>query len=298
MLYGYDGKHTFCRCRCDCGNEKIVNVSNLKRNKNISCGCMSSYYRSLNNSTNEIGQKYGRLTIIDINRSSRPTRAICLCDCGNVVVAAKSDVVSLHTQSCGCLQRDRAIEANTKDFSGITANSGVIITKRAKQNKNGVWLWECICPLCGQSFIAMPAKILSGHVTSCGCKTSSSTVQIIEKFLIDRKIKYTKEFRFNECKDRYTLPFDFAIFTDSGNLLFLIEYDGEQHFHPVELYGGQSEFERRRKHDKIKTDFCEKSCIPLIRFNYKDNKNNILKAIEKYYKYYLSVTTVIPSMVT
>lgn len=60
MLYGYRGRKTFCRCVCDCGSEKIIQVDNLKRGNQISCGCMTSYYRSLNNRTNEIGMKYNK----------------------------------------------------------------------------------------------------------------------------------------------------------------------------------------------------------------------------------------------
>lgn len=40
MLYGYKNKQTYCRCKCDCGNETIVYIGNLKQGRTSSCGCM------------------------------------------------------------------------------------------------------------------------------------------------------------------------------------------------------------------------------------------------------------------
>lgn len=144
---------------------------------------MSNYYRSLNNRTNEVGCKYGLLTILDIDYSTKPSTARCLCECGKEIIASKIDVVAGHTQSCGCLQRLKAAEANTKDFSGTISNSGIKITTKAYKHKNGVWYWNCICPVCGNEFQALPAKIIANHTTSCGCKIQSSKERIIENHL-------------------------------------------------------------------------------------------------------------------
>lgn len=54
-------------------------------------------------------------------------------------------------------------------------------------------------------------------------------------------------------KEEYTIPglnssngkalrFDFAIFDDDGNLDFLIEYQGRQHYEPVAKFGGKKGF--------------------------------------------------------
>ena len=47
-----------------------------------------------------------------------------------------------------------------------------------------------------------------------------------------------------------------------------IEYDGIQHFHLVEHFGGQEEFERRKINDNIKTNYCIDKNINLIRLPY------------------------------
>lgn len=66
----------------------------------------------------KIGAKYNGLTITSIApsvASSQGTiirRVNCVCDCGNDGVFRFTHIANGHTQSCGCLQRKRAKEAN------------------------------------------------------------------------------------------------------------------------------------------------------------------------------------------
>lgn len=61
---------------------------------------------------NLIGQKFGRLTVIDVaddivSESGRHTAMWkCLCDCGNETVVRGKCLKSGDTKSCGCLQRE------------------------------------------------------------------------------------------------------------------------------------------------------------------------------------------------
>lgn len=61
------------------------------------------------------GKKFGRLTVI--KKSGHRGKDVtweCSCDCGKTVIVSGNDLRSGHTQSCGCLQRERATEVNTK----------------------------------------------------------------------------------------------------------------------------------------------------------------------------------------
>jgi len=40
-LIGFKQNHARWRCRCDCGNETIVNGNSLRRGRTISCGCFA-----------------------------------------------------------------------------------------------------------------------------------------------------------------------------------------------------------------------------------------------------------------
>lgn len=61
---------------------------------------------------NRAGQRYGRLLAIE--RRPSDTREVfwtCKCDCGNNVITTSSKLGSGHTQSCGCLMRERSAQS-------------------------------------------------------------------------------------------------------------------------------------------------------------------------------------------
>ena len=54
----------------------------------------------------------------------------------------------------------------------------------------------------------------------------------------------------------------------------LIEYQGEQHYRSVPLFGGDEGYKRRQENDRIKRDYCKSNNIKLIEipYTYSDNK--------------------------
>jgi hypothetical protein len=58
------------------------------------------------------GQKLGRLTVIKRVENSKQKNAMweCICDCGNRTICKGNDLRIGHTQSCGCLKKEKASE--------------------------------------------------------------------------------------------------------------------------------------------------------------------------------------------
>lgn len=67
---------------------------------------------------NLIGEKFGRLTVIEEADSNIKYRRAwrCKCECGNTkyVIVSTGELKSGHTQSCGCLQKERASKSNKR----------------------------------------------------------------------------------------------------------------------------------------------------------------------------------------
>ena len=62
-----------------------------------------------------IGKRFGRLVVLKRDDSSkRRIKYICRCDCGEIKSIQKCHLLSGATQSCGCLQKERARESNLK----------------------------------------------------------------------------------------------------------------------------------------------------------------------------------------
>lgn len=77
--------HSFWLCECDCGNTCIISVDNLNGGNTSSCGCISKEKASERFGINELGNKYGHLTVIKKDESAKFRRLhwLCQCDCGN-----------------------------------------------------------------------------------------------------------------------------------------------------------------------------------------------------------------------
>lgn len=275
-------------CKCDCGNGNvIVSTGYLRRSNYPSCGCEASKSRSEKNRVDNVGEKFGRLTIVDILWGNSPVRAVCKCDCGNDYIGIKSDITSGHTQSCGCLQAEKTSEANTKDWTGHVSDFGVELLSQHSMNNKGQWLWKCRCGICGNIFVDLPARINNGHVTSCGCRIQSSGEECIQNFLTDMDIDFKQQYSFSDCKNKYPLHFDFAIL-DYNKVVGLIEYDGKQHFEVIDWFGGEDGFLKTKQRDEIKNTYCKSHNIPLLRIPYTLSIDEIKNQI---YEYYLSLTT-------
>ena len=55
-----------------------------------------------------VGKKFDRLTVVEYSHTNKHGKAmwVCLCECGNTIVASGSHLVNGHTSSCGCLKNE------------------------------------------------------------------------------------------------------------------------------------------------------------------------------------------------
>ena len=136
---------------------------------------------------------------------------------------------------------------------------------------------KIICPKHG-IFEQKPDNHINGKQGCPKCNRSRGELRIA-KFLNSIEADYKSEFRFNDCRYKKPLPFDFAVFKN-GKITALIEFDGIQHFRKVLRYKNtDGDLSLRKERDLIKTKYCEKNNIKLIRiscFEF-DNIETILK---------------------
>lgn len=279
MLYNYKHGRTYVKCKCECGNTNVIRIAyDLKKPGLHSCGCARKEVIKNTCGKDINGKTYGRLTVVETYWESNPPMARCNCSCGTKnFIARKNDVQGGHTKSCGCLQKDTAGEVNEKDWTNYIAKNGIKFIKKYKKNKKSQWLWECECPYCNNKFYELPARINNNHVQSCGCQKRSIKEKQIEKILDKHGYNYEREYSFENLKSdkNYRLRFDFAIKNDTNNIDCLIEYDGQQHYKPVDKFGGQKAFEQTQYRDQLKNKYCQENGIKLIRIPYTKNLDEI-----------------------
>ena len=126
------------------------------------------------------------------------------------------------------------------------------------------------CKIDGYEWKIAPGNALSGQ--GCPQCQESKGERQIRQWLDNNNITYVYQKSFDDCKDKKLLPFDFYL----PDFNTLIEFDGRQHFEPVDFSGdGQNyaieQLSIIRNHDKIKTDYCKSNNIPLLRIPYFKN---------------------------
>lgn len=52
-----------------------------------------------------------------------------------------------------------------------------------------------------------------------------------------------------------------------------VEYNGAQHYRPVDYFGGIEGFKTIQESDKFKKEYCERNNIKLLEIHFKDYKN-------------------------
>lgn len=141
--------------------------------------------------------------------------------------------------------------------------------------KSGKFVWW-VCPLCDNSYDAPIASRTSAKSSCPKCRESKGE-KSISNWLICNGIENIPEFKFDGCRDKRKLPFDFYL--PDYNLC--IEYDGEQHYSVrTNFFGGNDKFKQLKRRDKIKTKYRKDNNIYLLRIPYWDF-NNIEKILTK-----------------
>ena len=130
--------------------------------------------------------------------------------------------------------------------------------------KGSLYKHNHICTDCNTEFETKPNYILHMGTNCPVCSKSKGERKIIE-FLDIIDIDYKKEY-IVEIENK-KLRFDFYI----DEIKTFIEYDGIQHFKPVELFGGESYFKDIQINDNLKNMWCEENEFGLIRVPYYDD---------------------------
>lgn len=125
---------------CDCGNQKEIKASSVKRENTKSCGCLKEELDKAKHPVVEIknivGQRFGRLVVVEFARKTKTRKYLwlCKCDCGNIVECRSDGLKSGHTQSCGCLHKE-IISQNRKKPKGVAAFNKKYYDYKAKAQR-------------------------------------------------------------------------------------------------------------------------------------------------------------------
>ena len=123
---------------------------------------------------------------------------------------------------------------------------------------------KIICQKHGM-FEQTPLNHINAECNCPKCKVKSKGEIKIRMWLDNNNIQYENQKRFDDCRNKNPLPFDFYI----SSINTIIEYDGRQHFitKPTKCWTKEA-LESIKKHDLIKNNYCANNNINIIRIKY------------------------------
>jgi hypothetical protein len=94
----------------------------------------------------------------------------------------------------------------------------------------------------------------------------------INEILSSAGLNFKEEYSFPDLvsSSGHPLRFDFAVFDDDGDLSFLIEFQGIQHYVAKSKFGGISGLRKQQYNDMKKREYCQKHNIILVAIPYVD----------------------------
>jgi very-short-patch-repair endonuclease len=229
------------------------------------------------------GNIYGELVVTEMlygyKYNNKKPRTYCRCcsQDGDEVIVRADALQSGATRS----MKGAGKTGKKANISGMKFGLLTVVEPTDKRASNGSVIWKCMCD-CGKSTEVSVGNLMRCHTLSCGCRHQSKWEMFIGDYLTLLNVTFQPQKRFNDCRNKRqtdTLPFDFYL----PDYDICIEYDGEHHFHPIEMWGGHDKFLIYKENDGIKNEYCKNHNITLLRLPYtlskEDIKNEILNIL-------------------
>lgn len=215
----------------------------------------------------KVTEKFGDVDfeLIQFNRHCDPVIYKCL-NCGRVFQRKQLSCLysKSRTRFCSCLpfKEDSPLflpilEAQERLNKVFGNEYEIIPDKYCGWSRKGLIRHTT----CGRIFLCQPRELL--HNSHCPCTTILSKGENkIEEVLNKYNIKFERQKRLPEIKKA---PFDFYL--PDYNLI--IEFQGRQHFEPVDKFGGMEQLLKQQEIDKRKREIAEKQGFNLFYISYK-----------------------------
>ena len=256
-----------CRCKID-GNEWMAKPSLLLSGR----GCPVCGYRTVSRkgsiSFDEFRERLNTVNpdveLLDEYQNCS-TKMKCQCKiCGYEWMTTGQRLL----RGDGCAKCSGNAQLTQEEFERRMASVNPHITIIGKYTGRHT-LVKCRCNDCDTEWESYPGNLYQGW--GCPHCHMSRGERAIETYLINKGYDFQYNHSIDGCKSNKHLLFDFVL----PKLRTVIEYDGEQHFRPVQFGGmgkekAQKNFEISKRRDAIKNRFCADNDIRMIRVPYTD----------------------------
>lgn len=262
----YNGGRGYIKIECKrCG--KIIEYQDAqaaKQKKNL-CGCQE-FFKTIREKLDYLSQEFH----YDILENKELAKIKCKCKiCGREWTTNSGAL--MRGGSCSCqnkflLTKEQMQGQFDKKFG---EKEYTLLDYKTRNSKGKIQHNKC-----GFIWEQTPGHFLEG----CGCpqcyRKRSKGETAIALWLESNNIIYQTQYTITDDKSHLYLDF----YLTDYNLG--IEYQGEQHYHPVKNFGGKAAFEKQVQRDAKKRETLKEEKIDLLEISYTELKNipNILSS--------------------
>lgn len=261
----------------NCGEDFNRNFDNLRTRRNTvcnKCGKGNGQRKQAfdTNYVRDFVEKESECKLVSNTYKNTDTPLDFICGCGSPFSATFYKFKNVNKRQCtpcGDKIIIRKLLTSEEKIRSIVENVGYTFVRRHHSTEEKKHTIEVICDK-GHPYEVSYYKFKSGQ--RCPhCNSSFGEIRV-EEVLRKMNVNYKIEYKFDNLHGLggSKLRFDFAILNNEGDLTMLIEYDGKQHFEPVEVMGGEKKFRETVTHDKLKNQYCKDKNINLLRIPYWD----------------------------
>ena len=242
----------YVMCRCSCGNEFRGRVDRLTTNdpekSPHTCRCQKC----------GVGKKKLKPTSWEYKAHSTPE-----------TVRLKTDYVGkLYNGTWFCQAYDHGDKFGSSYFVCVNTETG----------DTRVMYKDTLRAMSHEELFNPNAPRAFKDVDEGGLGSESKGEVAVREWLEKHHVAFEQEYTFPNLRGdgHGCLRFDFKIV----NRPIVIEFQGEQHYRPVDFFGGEEQFKKQKKYDDLKRAYCKRYGIILIEIPY--NYTNLDDYLGKY----------------
>ena len=274
--------HDKLKIKCSCGNIYEQTFAQFLHSKYQCCDECIGYVQWDIDRVREKSKELG-MELLSTKYVNTTTLMKFKCECGSIFHRKWANVLYAGATTCyECQGRTNWDVDKCTEYAKSHTTAEFLSTEY--DNMFSIYEFKCEC---GEHFKRSWKNFVDAnqHVCLVCANAKSHGERRISKYLDDNNIEYFEEYTIDDMRSSNAggmLRFDFYL----PEYNIAIEFDGEQHYRPVQ-FGGMSleraeeEFIKTQERDKSKNQYCKDNNILLHRIPYHqlNNIESILKTI-------------------
>ena len=256
----------------DCGGVFSRSPANMKRSKkcpycakkSADAGQASSQEEFLTRVKELVGDEF---TVIGEYKGTHIPVEIRHNLCGRILTVRPHEFLS--GNRCRSCSRTKTTEQFKDEVKQLEGNNYQVMSK---------YMGDAIAismrhNVCGYEYKVRPNSFLQGN--RCPKCNKSRGEAMVERVLISLGIDYIPQFKFGNLVDKSRLSYDFYL--PKHNVL--IEYQGIQHYKPIQIFGGETSYAKQKVHDRLKKEYAEENNFKLLEIKYTEKSFDSIKTL-------------------